>query len=200
MCLAELKVSVQPCQHRWYQLLRNCTPTRHLSNCPGKLAIQGWEKKCDSCPWCSRNDLSDNDCRLIGSDRAPTSTGNGFLPPMYQTNPSGRVRRDSCKSNASSIEGEDSLIRVSSIRNREQNLRIEAILPAEPGQSTTSWSRDQDDGDDLPSPSSSRSSVSERSISRFEVATTKSSKVANVTARGAERLGKGWARSRRLFR
>ncbi|KAI9751940.1 MAG: hypothetical protein M4579_005823 [Chaenotheca gracillima] len=218
MCVAELRVSVTPCQHRWYQLLRNCQPAHHLSNCPGKLAIQGWEKKCDSCPWCARHeDLSDRDCRLIGSDRTPTRGGLGFLPLQSQFDPRSRARRDSLKSNLStsssssysysSAELEDSLMRSSSVRNREQNQRIEAILPTQlvnennPTPSAMS-SAGGSSGDDANTPTSSRSSVSAPSV-RFEnqgQSSHKLDKVANMAGQGADSLSRGWAKSKRLFR
>jgi len=47
MCRVDLNRTTQSCGHRWYHLLTPCTASSSLSNCPGKLAIEGWEIKCD---------------------------------------------------------------------------------------------------------------------------------------------------------
>lgn len=80
MCVANLNVSTQPCSHRWYTLVKPCTSTTNLSNCPSKLALEGWETRLESCPWCddSASDsgiLDDSTHRLFGGSVSRSRSG-----------------------------------------------------------------------------------------------------------------------------
>lgn len=75
MCVVELNVSLLPCRHRWYNLLRPCSPTTNLSNCPNRLRIEGWETKCDFCPHCAGWNLSNAEFRLVSNDRSSSAGG-----------------------------------------------------------------------------------------------------------------------------
>jgi hypothetical protein len=85
MCLVDLNRTTQSCGHRWYHLLSPCATGAHLTNCPGRLALEGWEIKCDFCPFCAGWDLSNNEFLVLGgsarngsmSSAASTSSG-GF--------------------------------------------------------------------------------------------------------------------------
>jgi hypothetical protein len=70
MCRVDLNRTTQSCGHRWYHLLTPCTASSSLSNCPGKLAIEGWEIKCDFCPFCAGWDLSTNEFMVLGGSTA----------------------------------------------------------------------------------------------------------------------------------
>jgi len=80
MCVANLNVSTQPCSHRWYTLVKPCTSTTNLSNCSSKLALEGWETRLESCPWCddSASDssiLDDSTHRLFGGSVSRSRSG-----------------------------------------------------------------------------------------------------------------------------
>ncbi|KAG9737734.1 hypothetical protein KCU73_g9918, partial [Aureobasidium melanogenum] len=80
MCVANLNVSTQPCSHRWYTLVKPCSSTTNLSNCPSKLALEGWETRLESCPWCddSASDsgiLDDSTHRLFGGSVSRSRSG-----------------------------------------------------------------------------------------------------------------------------
>jgi hypothetical protein len=80
MCVANLNVSTQPCSHRWYSLVKPCTSTTNLSNCSSKLALEGWETRLESCPWCddSASDsgiLDDSTHRLFGGSVSRSRSG-----------------------------------------------------------------------------------------------------------------------------
>ncbi|KAI9832910.1 MAG: hypothetical protein M1819_003940 [Sarea resinae] len=128
MCVAELNVSTQPCHHRWYHLIRRCSAERDLSNCPSKLSLEGWESKCDECPWCSDVTLDHHEYRLLGPYHAHQhrpSVGQARTPPM--TPHESFVSRSN--SSRGSLSRTDSSASVTSMRNRKQIAKIEAILP-----------------------------------------------------------------------
>lgn len=78
MCVAELNVSTQPCGHRWFHLLRPCSPSANLDNCKRKLGLAGWELKCDFCPYCSGWNISTSDYRLLGRLSKPRADSKNF--------------------------------------------------------------------------------------------------------------------------
>ncbi|KZF22476.1 hypothetical protein L228DRAFT_126830 [Xylona heveae TC161] len=144
MCVAQLNVCVQPCQHRWYSLLRPCQSSRNLSNCPEKLSLEGWENKCDTCPWCSSpNNTTDTNNINSSSPAAATDDDNLILLSSSagsERRGSGgsRSRSRQSSSSSTSLARRASLARTSSttsttsLRNRRQSMKIEAILPADP--------------------------------------------------------------------
>jgi len=80
MCVANLNVTTQPCSHRWYTLVKPCTSTTNLANCSSKLALEGWETRLESCPWCddSSSDsgiLDDSTHRLFGGSFSRSRSG-----------------------------------------------------------------------------------------------------------------------------
>ncbi|PNS17130.1 ERAD-associated E3 ubiquitin-protein ligase HRD1 [Sphaceloma murrayae] len=60
MCVANLSVSLQPCSHRWYTLVRPCSSSTNLSNCSSKVRLEGWESRVDDCPWCGPSSTDPN--------------------------------------------------------------------------------------------------------------------------------------------
>lgn len=80
MCVANLNVSTQPCNHRWYTLIRPCSSQTNLANCPEKLKLQGWETRRESCPWCGVDDseaavLDESTHRLFGGSGSRSRSG-----------------------------------------------------------------------------------------------------------------------------
>lgn len=80
MCVANLNVSTQPCSHRWYTLIRSCSSSTNLSNCPEKLKLEGWETRLESCPWCDddasvNGTLDDSTHRLFGGSVSRSRSG-----------------------------------------------------------------------------------------------------------------------------
>lgn len=80
MCVAGLHVSTQPCNHRWYHLVRACSSDRNLSNCPDRLRLEGWETRNENCPWCDGTalELDEATHRLFGN---PASSSNSIASP-----------------------------------------------------------------------------------------------------------------------
>jgi hypothetical protein len=105
MCIAKLCATIHPCQHRWYDLLRPCSPSSNLSTCDKRLGISGWEVKCEYCPYCYGHSVSEY--KLIGIDSLSTATAkknramdsrlNACLFPS-STPPSPSQREDDYKS------------------------------------------------------------------------------------------------------
>ncbi|KAF2712497.1 hypothetical protein K504DRAFT_359112, partial [Pleomassaria siparia CBS 279.74] len=124
MCVAELNVSLLPCRHRWYHLVRNCSPSTNLSNCGSKLAISGWEIKCDFCPYCSRWDLSNSEYRLVGNDRAPAVGGLSRVPSLTLTT----TRRESRRGSLSRTDSNTSITMMAQEKNRAMNARVDAYF------------------------------------------------------------------------
>jgi hypothetical protein len=161
MCIADLNVSTLPCQHRWYHLIRSCSPSSNLHTCPGRLAIEGWEIKCDFCPYCAGWDVADNGSyKMIGTDRSPSVGGisrsnsvstamgvgsvNGglsmFGTPYVPLSAARRESRAAAGSRRSSLARTDSsgsvslMAREYSEKNRATNARIDAYVASRPNQ------------------------------------------------------------------
>ncbi|KAI9815266.1 MAG: hypothetical protein M1827_002746 [Pycnora praestabilis] len=128
MCLAELDVSTQPCRHRWYQLVRGCQENNDFTKCKGKLSIQGWEKRCDFCPFCEGTPIDERQIRLIGNDRSPSTAGLGWTPPISRRQSLASAGQDSRTGILARSDSNTSLTASQAQRNREQNAKIEAIL------------------------------------------------------------------------
>lgn len=128
MCIAELNVSLLPCQHRWYHLSRSCTPSTDLSNCGKKLGISGWEIKCDFCPFCSGWNLSHSEYRLVGNDRAPPIGGLSRSPSLTLTT----TRRETRGGSLSRTDSNNSIAMMAQEKNRALNARVDAYLGVAP--------------------------------------------------------------------
>ncbi|EKG19986.1 hypothetical protein MPH_02716 [Macrophomina phaseolina MS6] len=141
MCVAELNVSVLPCRHRWYHLLRPCSPSTNLSNCPNKLGIEGWETKCDFCPYCASWNLSNTDFRLVGNDRSPSVGGLSRSPSLNygSTTTLTSARRDSRRASLSRTDSASSIpalglsvVEKTGEKNRAISARLDAYLGKNP--------------------------------------------------------------------
>ncbi|KAL5118049.1 hypothetical protein ACEQ8H_004036 [Pleosporales sp. CAS-2024a] len=132
MCVAELCVTVLPCQHRWYHLVRPCTPSSNLSTCGKKLGIAGWEVKVDYCPYCQGH-VSEFEYRLIGDGPAPPVGSLSGLARAHSTSLSA-ARRDirldefTRTDSATSVGSKSSLVAAASEKNRAMNSRLDAYF------------------------------------------------------------------------
>ena len=170
MCVAELCVSLRPCQHRWYHLVRPCAPANNLSTCGKKLGISGWEVKCDDCPYC-QGDASETEYKLIGDGPAPAVGSLSGLARAHSTSLNA-TRRDIRLDNISrtdsvtSIGSKSSLVTAESEKNRAMESRLDAYFFPSPD-SPSSIPRDEDDdsGPASPSDSSSADHTSLRQVS-----------------------------------
>jgi len=129
MCVAELCVTVLPCQHRWYHLVRPCNPSSNLSTCRKKLGISGWEVKCDFCPYCQGH-VSEFEYRLIGDGAAPPVGSLSGLARAHSTSLNA-ARRDirldeiTRSDSATSVGSKSSLVIAASEKNRAMNSRLD---------------------------------------------------------------------------
>lgn len=128
MCVAELNVSMLPCRHRWYHLVRSCSPSTTLANCPGKLGISGWEIKCEFCPFCAGWNLSTSEYRLVGNDRAPSVGGLSRTPSLSLTT----TRRESRRGSLSRSDSNTSITMMAQEKNRAMNARVDAYFRVPP--------------------------------------------------------------------
>ncbi|KAF2244290.1 hypothetical protein BU26DRAFT_97492 [Trematosphaeria pertusa] len=124
MCVAELNVSLLPCRHRWYHLVKPCTPSTNLANCGGKLGLSGWEIKCDFCPYCSGWNLSTSEYRLVGNDRSPAVGGLARTPSLTLTT----TRREQRRGSLSRSDSNTSITMMAQEKNRAMNARVDAYF------------------------------------------------------------------------
>ncbi|KAB2575984.1 hypothetical protein BFW01_g2528 [Lasiodiplodia theobromae] len=157
MCVAELNVSNLPCRHRWYHLLRPCSPTTNLSNCPNKLGIEGWETKCDFCPYCAAWNLSNTDFRLVGNDRSPSVGGLSRSPSANygSTTTLTSARRDSRRASLARTDSTSSIpalglsvVEKTGEKNRAINSRLDAYLGKHPERKYSNSDGDTTDGEE----------------------------------------------------
>lgn len=136
MCVAQLCVTTQPCQHRWYHLVRPCDADANLATCSKKLGITGWEVKSDTCPYCQGN-ATDNQYRLIGDGPAPPVGSLSGLARAHSSHASSlhAARRDtrlelitSRTDSVTSIGSKSSIVTAASEKNRAMNSRLDAYF------------------------------------------------------------------------
>lgn len=163
MCVAELCVTVLPCQHRWYHLVRPCSPSSNLSTCGKKLGIAGWEVKCDFCPYCQGH-VSEFEYRLIGDGPAPVVGSLSGLARTHSTSLNA-ARRDirldevTRSDSATSVGSKSSLVIAASEKNRAMNSRLDQYFftndsPVSPYPPST---REEDEDSNVASPSDTSS-------------------------------------------
>ncbi|KAF2799570.1 hypothetical protein K505DRAFT_225177, partial [Melanomma pulvis-pyrius CBS 109.77] len=157
MCVAELNVSLLPCRHRWYHLVRTCTPSSNLANCGSKLGISGWEIKCDFCPYCAGWNLSTSEYRLVGNDRAPAVGGLSRVPSLTLTT----TRRESRRGSLSRSDSSTSITMMAQEKNRAMNARVDAYFRVAPPETAplpmSLLEVDDEDNRSAPSPSDTSS-------------------------------------------
>jgi hypothetical protein len=196
MCIAELNVSTLPCRHRWYHLNQACHSERNLSNCPQKLALSGWEIKCDFCPFCASWDLDMESYRLVGNDRSPSIGGLSRSPSAKLSLAS--TRRDSRRGSLARSDSSSSIALAASEKNRAQNLRLDAYLSTRPEKilmMDVPAALDEQEEDVPPSPTTSGSSGDGGNASGLEAALPAPGAAAK---RGSGRFSRSWNKSKRL--
>lgn len=127
MCIAQLNVSLGPCRHRWYHLHSPCTPSANLANCSSKLALAGWEIKCDFCPYCDDWEPSPTEFRLVGNDSSPAIGGfaRSTIPLATQRR---EARRESRRGSLSRTDSNTSVSMMAQEKNRAMNARVDAYF------------------------------------------------------------------------
>ncbi|KAF2205980.1 hypothetical protein GQ43DRAFT_467685 [Delitschia confertaspora ATCC 74209] len=126
MCIAELNVSLLPCQHRWYHLARPCSDTTNLSNCGAKLGLSGWEIKCDFCPYCADWNVSNTDYRLLGNDKLPSVGGLSRTPSLPFS--LSATRRDSRRGSLARSDSSTSITMMAQEKNRAMSARVDSYF------------------------------------------------------------------------
>lgn len=170
MCVAELCVTVLPCQHRWYHLVRPCTPSSNLSTCGKKLGISGWEVKCEICPYCQGH-VSEFEYKLIGDGPAPPVGSLSGLARAHSVSLNA-ARRDIRLDNitrtdsATSVGSKSSLVTAASEKNRAMNSRLDAYFFPSADQPYPAVLQDDDESNaNTPSDNSSNENSSVRNAS-----------------------------------
>jgi hypothetical protein len=197
MCYAELNVSLNECQHRWYHMLRPCTPGGNLNDCPGKIVLEGWEIRCDFCPFCSGWPLESGEFLLFGG--SPHSRSSSISTPLSRT-PSlsttvHTARRDSkglarTGSGASISAALGSPVFSAGERNKAINSRVDAYFESHPDVMLEARTkRSNNNGWGLP-----RADESEEMFERRGSNSTSSSGTIRADA-PAKRTSKGWLKS-----
>ncbi|EAT84654.2 hypothetical protein SNOG_08378 [Parastagonospora nodorum SN15] len=121
MCVAELCVTVLPCQHRWYHLVR-------------------WEVKVEYCPYCQGH-VSEFEYRLIGDGPAPPVGSLSGLARAHSTSLNA-ARRDirldevTRTDSATSVGSKSSLVVAASEKNRAMNSRLDRYFFPANGESS----------------------------------------------------------------
>jgi hypothetical protein len=197
MCVAELNVSLNDCRHRWYHLVRPCVPGASLQNCPSKLALEGWEIKCDFCPFCANWPVGGGDFMILGGQ--PHSRSSSFSSPLSRT-PSlstsvSAARRDSRRGSLARSDtgvSEGSPVHITSERNKAMNQRVDAYFVAPPETIAETLSRKSSSTSATPA-----EEVEDENVRRASGSTSSSG------ARGdhvAEKAGKVWQSAKRRSR
>jgi hypothetical protein len=143
MCKAELNVSLEGCCHRWYHMIQPCMPGCNLLSCPNKLALEGWEIKCDFCPFCSGWPLDAGEYVLLGSlSHSRNDSLNGSLSRRSSLATTvSMARRDSRRASLTRSDSSGSYsdqnvlgspVYVASERNKAMNQRVESYFVAVP--------------------------------------------------------------------
>ena len=152
MCVAELCVTVLPCQHRWYHLVRPCSPSSNLSTCAKKMGISGWEVKCEHCPYCQGH-VSEFEYRLIGDGPAPSVGSLSGLARAHSVSLN-TARRDirldevTRTDSATSVGSKSSLVTAASEKNRAMNDRLDAYFFPSTDSPVPPYPRSRDDDEE----------------------------------------------------
>ncbi|EMC93070.1 hypothetical protein BAUCODRAFT_272698 [Baudoinia panamericana UAMH 10762] len=136
MCVARLHVTKQPCQHRWFQLVRPCDPANNLANCPGRLQVEGWEMRNDTCPWCDSTGPAAlaSTHQLFGSTSSTTSVSSACSPLSLDHEPT-RPHRSASIGTLSTLSRHSSSGSTESERgrrHRDMNERLHLYLTTNP--------------------------------------------------------------------
>ncbi|KAF2235487.1 hypothetical protein EV356DRAFT_531931 [Viridothelium virens] len=190
MCVVELNVTTLECRHRWYHLLRNCSPSTNLQNCPDKLKLEGWESKVSFCPWCDQETPTEpQEFRLVGNDRTPSIGGLSRASSTTNIEPTlMSSRRESRSGSIARTDSSTSLTEAAGERNRAQNMRIQWYL------TTRLEAIAQEEAKERPT-TSRRSS-----IMGLPLSSTPSNTSTGSGSDGGSVLGKGWKKGKKISR
>ncbi|KAH7139408.1 hypothetical protein B0J11DRAFT_42565 [Dendryphion nanum] len=179
MCVAELNVSLGPCRHRWYHLHSPCSPSANLANCSSKLALSGWEIKCDFCPYCDDWEPSSSEFRLVGNDSSPAIGGFARTPSVPLSTQRRELRRDSRRGSLSRTDSNTSVSMMAQDKNRAMNARVDAYfrVPQPETSSSPAPLRETEDENDMTLASSTSDTSSEPSEGRESLRLAPSSKI-----------------------
>ena len=174
MCVTELCVTTQACQHRWYHLTRPCAPSTDLATCSKKMGISGWEVKVDHSPYCQGHATS-SEYRLIGNGPAPPV---GSLSGLARTHSTSlpAARRDerlqlitSRSDSVTSIGSRSSIVPDASENNRAMNARLDSYFFPSEGSPVSPFPRSaREAGDESATESSSDTSSSDHASLRHQ--------------------------------
>jgi hypothetical protein len=174
MCVTELCVTTQACQHRWYHLVRPCTPSTDLATCSKKMGISGWEVKVDHCPYC-RGHATSSEYRLIGNGPAPPVGSLSGLARAHSTTLHA-ARRDerlqlitSRSDSVTSIGSKSSIVTAASEKNRAMNARLDSYFFPSEGSPVSPFPRSvREAGDESSTESSSDTSSNDQASLRHQ--------------------------------
>jgi len=117
MCYVDINRSTLDCSHVWYHFIKPCATKATLETCPGKLCVEGWEIRCDFCPYCANWPLPQSEFRLVGGQ----SRSNSIIPS---------VRHNSVSSSASSVsnDAQDGLARSTTAPDHSPSRRRPSVI------------------------------------------------------------------------
>jgi hypothetical protein len=190
MCVTELCVTKQACQHRWYHLVRPCASTMDLATCPKKLGISGWEVKVDHCPYCQGHATS-SEYRLIGDGPAPPVGSLSGLARAHSTSLHA-ARRDerlqlitSRSDSVTSIGSKSSIVTAASEKNRAMNARLDSYFFPSEGSPVSPFPRSvREAGDESSNESSSDTSSNDQRSLRHQSMSNEPYKVGMLSRLG----------------
>jgi hypothetical protein len=167
--------------------MRPCTPSANLSNCGAKLALSGWEIKCDFCPYCSSWNLTNSEYRLVGNDRSPSIGGLSRTPSLALST----TRRESRRGSLARTDSSTSVTMMAAQeKNRALNARVDAYLRVSSERmALMEWKTGEDEADGVGGPPSP--SDSDTKSEGQESSTHSETKRANF-------FGKSWKKSMRF--
>ena len=190
MCLAELSVSTLDCRHRWYHLVRSCSSSTNLENCPDKLKIEGWESKTASCPWCDQDTSTDpQEYRLVGNDKTPSIGGLSRASSTTNIEPTLiSSRHESRRGSLARTDSSTSLTEAAGERNRAQNMRIQWYLTTRLEAIAQEETKER--------PTTSRRS----SATGLPLSPTPTNGSSSTTSENGGIFGKGWKKGKQISR
>jgi hypothetical protein len=141
MCKAELNVSLEACRHRWYHMIQPCMPGSNLLGCPSKLVLEGWEIKCDFCPFCSGWPIDAGEFVLLGGHSRSSSFNEPLSRRSSLATTVSVARKDSKRGTLTRADSAGSLgsgsaqgspVFAAGERNRAMNQRVDSYFVTVP--------------------------------------------------------------------
>ncbi|GIZ37308.1 hypothetical protein CKM354_000075800 [Cercospora kikuchii] len=197
MCIAGLNVTTQTCAHRWYELIRPCSPANNLQNCPERLRLEGWERRQDSCPFCDGAQHSHSTHRLFGSVSSASSVASSpTISEMGFNRYSRRGSGATFTGTMSPLSRETSNCSIEldrATRARDMNDRIHMYLFSEPHEILPSATKN------YPTYSTAISKAEQAASSSSDGKPRRTNSLINVS-RGIKRISKRFSISSEIFK